>query len=170
MGYLHTFLPTEYIVKAVKRLSNHLKNSFYQRHSYIIFERNSFVSLEQFEKWLDTKVKEQFNTFANILSIDELYCPRDHITSNNINQDESKEIKCWFCPDDHKLGSCEQFLSRPLSGKKQVVEKEELYYLAKGHILKSCPSKVNCRIPNCNKRHHTFSTNRPKELRRQTKT
>ena len=27
--------------------------------------------------------------------------------------------------------------------------------LAKGHILKSCSSKVNCRIPNCNKRHHT---------------
>ena len=27
--------------------------------------------------------------------------------------------------------------------------------MAKGHILKSCPSKVNCRILNCNKRHHT---------------
>ena len=27
--------------------------------------------------------------------------------------------------------------------------------MAKGHILKSCPCKVNCRIPNCNKRHHT---------------
>ena len=27
--------------------------------------------------------------------------------------------------------------------------------MTKGHILKSCPFKVNCRIPNCNKRHHT---------------
>ena len=70
--------------------------------------------LEQFEKWLDTKVKEQFNPFANILSIDQPYRPRDHIRSNNINQDESQEIKCWFCSDDHKLVSCGQFLSKPL--------------------------------------------------------
>ena len=49
MEYLQLFLPTEYIVKAVKRLPNHLRNSFYKSHSNIILERNSFVSLEQFE-------------------------------------------------------------------------------------------------------------------------
>ena len=32
IGYLQTFPPTEYIVKNVKRLSNHLRNSFYQSH------------------------------------------------------------------------------------------------------------------------------------------
>ena len=53
MGYLQTFSPSEYTVKAVKRLPNHLRNSFYKSHSNIILERNSFVSLEQFEKWLD---------------------------------------------------------------------------------------------------------------------
>ena len=94
MGYLQLFLPTVYIVKAVKRLPNHLRNSFYKSHSNIILERNSFVSLEQFEKWLDTKVKQQVNPIANILSIDQPYRPRDHIRSNNINQDESQEIKC----------------------------------------------------------------------------
>ena len=47
----------EYIVKAVKCLPNHLRNSFYKSYSNIILERNSFASLEQFEKWLDTKVK-----------------------------------------------------------------------------------------------------------------
>ena len=60
------------------------------------------------------KVKEQFNFIANILSSDQPYRPRDHIRSNNINQDESQEIKCWFCSDDHKLVSCGQFLSKPL--------------------------------------------------------
>ena len=156
MGYLQTFSPTEYIVKAVKRLPNHLRNSFYKSHSNIILERNNFVSLEQFEKWLD-KVKEQFNPIANILSIDQSYRPRDHIRLNNNNQDESQEIKCWFCSDDHKLGSCDRFLSKPLYEKKQFVEKEKLCWncLAKGHILKSCPCKVSCRIPNYNKRHHT---------------
>ena len=39
MGYLQTFLPTEYIVKAVKRLPNHLRNSFYKGHSNIILEK-----------------------------------------------------------------------------------------------------------------------------------
>ena len=58
MEYLQTFLPTEYIVKAVKHLPNHLTNSFYKSHSNIILERNSFVLPEQFEKWLDTKVKD----------------------------------------------------------------------------------------------------------------
>ena len=57
-------------------------------------------------------VKEQFNPIASILSHDELYCLRDHIRSNNINQDESQEINCLVCSDDHKLGSCEQFLTK----------------------------------------------------------
>ena len=101
MGYIQTLLPTEYIVKAVKRLPNHLRNSLYQSHSNIILERNSFVSLEQFEKWFDTKVKN------NLTLLQTVHHPRDHIRSNNINQDESPEIKCWFCSDDHKTGSCE---------------------------------------------------------------
>ena len=73
MGYIQTLLPTEYIVKAVKRLPNHLRNSLYQSHSNIILERNSFVSLEQFEKWFDTKVKEQFNPIANRTSSQRSY-------------------------------------------------------------------------------------------------
>ena len=47
VGYLQTFSPAEYIEKAIKRLLNHLKNSFYQSHSNKILERNSFVSLER---------------------------------------------------------------------------------------------------------------------------
>ena len=138
-----------------------MSNLFYKSHSNIILERKSFVSLEQFEKWLDTKIKEQFNPIANILSIDQPYRPRDHIRSSNINQHESQEIRCWFCSDDHKLGSCDKFLSKPSYEKKQFVEKEKLCWncLAKGYILKSCPSKVNCRMPNCNKRHRLLSTN-----------
>ena len=103
-----------------------MSNLFYKSHSNIILERNSFVSLEQFEKRLDTKVKEQFNPIANILSIDQPYRPRDRIRSSNINQYESQEIRCWFCSDDHKLGSCDKFLSKPSYEKKQFAEKEKL--------------------------------------------
>ena len=85
MGYLQTFLPTEYIVETVKYLPNHFRNLFYQSHSNIILVRNNFVLLEQFEKWLDTKVKPQFKPIANILSIDQPYCPRDH--TRPINND-----------------------------------------------------------------------------------
>ena len=70
--------------ESCKTLPNHLRNSFYKSHLNIILERNSFVSLEQFEMWLDTKVKEQFNPIANILSIDQPYFPRDHIRSNKV--------------------------------------------------------------------------------------
>ena len=101
-----------------------MSNLFYKSHSNIILERNSFVSLEQFEKWLDTKVKQQVNPIANILSIDQPYRPRDHIRSNNINQDGSQEIKCWFCSDDHKLGSCEQFLSKPYMRKNSLLKRK----------------------------------------------
>ena len=48
MGYLQTFSPTEYIVKAVKRVPNHLRNSFYKSHSNIILERNSLVRMNGF--------------------------------------------------------------------------------------------------------------------------
>ena len=79
------------------------------------------------------------------------------IRSNNINHDQSQKIKYWFCSDNPKLGSCEQILSKPLFEIKRFVEKEKLSWncLDKGHILKSCSSKVNCRIPNCDKIHHT---------------
>ena len=43
MGYLQTFLPAEYKMKAVKLYSNYLRNSVYQSHSNIILEKNSFV-------------------------------------------------------------------------------------------------------------------------------
>ena len=52
MGYLQTFSPIEYNVKAVKLLPNHLINSLYKSRSNIILERNSFASLEQFENRL----------------------------------------------------------------------------------------------------------------------
>ena len=68
-------------------------------------------------------VEEKFNSITNILSVDQPYRPRNHIRANNINQDESQEIKCWFCSDDHNLGSCDQFLSKPLFGKRKFVEK-----------------------------------------------
>ena len=126
VGYLQTFSPTQYIVKTVKRLLNHLRESLYKSNSNITVDRNSFVSLEQFKKWLGTKVKEQFNHIANILSIDQWYRPRDPIGSNNINQDESQEIKCCLCSDDHKLSSCDQFLSQSLYEKKAVCWKGKI--------------------------------------------
>ena len=124
MGYSQTFSPTKYIVKAVKRLLNHFRNSLYKSHSNTTLERNSCVSLEQFEKWLDTTVKEQFNPIANILLIDQSYRPRDHIRSNNINQDECQELKCCLCSDNHKLGSCDQFLSKPLFEENSLLKKK----------------------------------------------
>ena len=66
-------------------------------------------------------VEEKFNSITNVLSVDQPYRPRNHIRANNINQDESQEIKCWFCSDDHNLGSCDQSL---YLGKENLLKKE----------------------------------------------
>ena len=69
MGFLQTFSPIECIVNAIKHLWKYLRNSFCQSYSNS-FREKFFFSFEQFEKWLYTTVKEQFNHIANILSND----------------------------------------------------------------------------------------------------
>lgn len=88
MGYLQTFLPAEYKVEAVKLYSNYLRNSFYQSHSNIILEKNSFVFA-----WIIWKMV-RYKSQRNILYNDEPYRSRYHVRSKNINQDESQEINC----------------------------------------------------------------------------
>ena len=43
-------------------------------------------------------------------------------------------MKCWYCSDDHKLGSWDQFLSKPSFERKKFFDKEKLCWnsLAKG--------------------------------------
>ena len=41
--------------------------------------REDFLSLEQFQIWLENRVKEQYNPMANILASDKPYKDRDKV-------------------------------------------------------------------------------------------
>ena len=161
MGYQSVLRSPEYLTKSVRRLLNSLRQRFH-KYTRNIVNCEDFLSLEQFQIWLENRVKEQYNVIANILASDEPYKNRDNpIRLNNFsnkNNNTDREIKCWLCENKHKITSCDKFKAKSLSEKKRFAEQEKLYWncLAKGHILKNCGSEVRCRVSNCSKRHHTL--------------
>ena len=161
MGSQSVLKSPEYLTKAVRRLPNSLRQRFYN-YTRNIVNREDFLSVEQFQIWLENRVKEQYNPTANILASDKPYKNRDNpIRSNNFsnkNNNTDREIKCWLCENKHKITSCDHFKAKSLSDKKRFAEQEKLCWncLATGHILKNCESEVRCRVSNCNKRHHTL--------------
>ena len=161
MGYQSVLRSPEYITKSVRRLLNSLRQRFH-KYTRNIVNCEDFLSLEQFQIWLENRVKEQYNVIANILASGEPYKNRDNpIRLNNFsnkNNNTDREIKCWLCENKHKITSCDKFKAKSLSEKKRFAEQEKLYWncLAKGHILKNCGSEVRCRVSNCSKRHHTL--------------
>ena len=169
MGYHHALKSTEAISKAVQRLPDHLRHSFY-KYTQIHIEPSKSLSLLQFEKWLETTVHQYFTPIANIHYIQQVAgqesCKfkqgfsQEFTRNNHLQSDSSSNstIKCWLCSVAHKLPSCSKFWSKSLADKKKVVETYKLCWncLAKGHRIKQCPSKVTSRVDSCRKRHHTL--------------
>ena len=161
MGYQSVLKSPEYLTNAVRRLLNSLRKRFY-KYTRNIVNCEDFLSLKQFQIWLENRVKEQCNPIANILASDEAYKNRDNpIRSNNFsnkNISTDREIKCWLSENKHKITSCDQFKVKSYSEKKRFVEQEKLCCncLAKGHILKNCESKIRYRVSNCHKRYLTL--------------
>ena len=95
MGSQSVLKSPEYLTKAVRRLPNSLRQRFYN-YTRNIVNREDFLSVEQFQIWLENRVKEQYNPTANILAIDKPYKNRDNpIRSNNFsnkNNNTDREI------------------------------------------------------------------------------
>jgi len=66
IGYDSCLYSTEYLTKAVQRLPQSLRQTFY-RHSKELMERDS-ISLIQFEQWLAQRLKQFFNPIANVIA------------------------------------------------------------------------------------------------------
>ena len=160
MGFYDAISSTENLAKAVKRLPNYLRQTFYE--STRDYDSENVVTLIEFEKWLQIRISHLFNPIANIIASQETKSKDvpPHARSNHgkIMQSEDNKLTCWLCNDKHKLHQCEMFKSKSLPEKKVIVEKERLCWncLAKGHQIKECKSTVKCRITNCGKRHHTL--------------
>ena len=117
----------EYLTKAVRRLPNYLRQRFYN-HSKDVVSDDSFITLEQFENWLEKRIKEQYNPIANILAKDEQHIKnKDSRFPINLNHSSvfEKDIKCWLCSEKHKITICEQFKSKNLLLKRNSLQKRK---------------------------------------------
>ena len=66
MDYQSAICSTENLTKTVKRLPEILRKSFYNATKDASFVSGD-VTLIEFERWLDNRLKEYFNPIANIL-------------------------------------------------------------------------------------------------------
>ena len=160
MGYTSTLTSIENITKAVQRLPNYLRQTFY-RHTREIIE-TEVISLLEFELWLGNRMKELFNPIADIIASQESNRKKDPLKTINAGHiSEREEVKCWFCSKKHKVTTCEDFISSSINVKNEFVKANKLCWncLGKGHNIKNCQSKHRCKVANCNKRHHTLLHN-----------
>ena len=109
MGYSFSLNSAEHFTKAVKRLPNFLRHSFYKYCNPIKHSNKNIYTLKELEKWLENKMQQFFNPIANILATSDenkrgdkpLFARNNHSSTSNI----SKMI-CWYCLKDHKLTVC----------------------------------------------------------------
>ena len=67
MGYITALKSIDNVIKAVKHLPNHLRNSFYKDFR-TLSSGPTKINLETFMQWLDEKPTEYFNPIATIIN------------------------------------------------------------------------------------------------------
>ena len=122
MGYQSSVSSIENLTKAVTRLPNKLRYSFY-KYSKDSLSCEGSMSLKDFEMWLDSILRQYFNPLADIIA------SKDNNKNNKDRKERertekittlngtSKEIKCWLCQKNHKKWNCEEFKSKPVEEK-----------------------------------------------------
>ena len=107
MGYSSAIESAENLTKAVMRLPNQLRTSFYKSTKNYNF-LNGDVTLIEFEHWLENRVKEYFNPIANIIADNELR-KREKPFKSTVNgtyspfTNEHNDPCCWLCKQKHRL-------------------------------------------------------------------
>ena len=127
--YHSTLSSIENVTKAVQRLPNYLRQTFY-RHTREIIETDT-ISLIEFEKWFENRIKELFNPIADIVASQEIHHKKDPLTRrvNNGNVGEKEEVKCWFCSQKHKVTTCQDFINTSLKDINEFVKTNKLCLL-----------------------------------------
>ena len=151
-----TLTSIENITKAVQRLPNYLRQTFY-KHTGEIME-TGVISLLELDLWLGIRMKELFNPIVDIIVSQGPNRKKDPLKVINAGHiSEREEVKCWFCFKKHKVTPCEDFISSSINVKNEFVKANKLCWncLGKDNNKKHCQSKHRCKVANCNKRHHT---------------
>ena len=152
MDYQSAICSTENLTKAVKRLPEILRKSFYKATKDASFVSGD-VTLIGFERWLDNRLTEYFNPIANIIA---------------------KQEVCWLCNQPHRLMECEKFIKKNLQDRKEFVSTNKLCWncLSKAHFVRQCKSKYRCKIDKCGKRYHSlphYPNHQTKNIHKKTK-
>ena len=160
LGYTSTLTFIEKITKAVQRPPDYLHQTFY-RHSREIIE-TEIISRLEFELWLGNRMQEWFNPTADIIASQDSNRKKDPLKTISAGHiSEKEEVKCWFCSKEHKVATCEEFISSSIYAKNEFVKATQLCWncLGTGHNMKECRSKHRCKVAKRNKRHHTLLNN-----------
>ena len=130
MGYSAAIEPTENLTKAVMRLPNQLRTSFYKSTKNYSF-LNGGVTLIEFEHWLGNRVKEYFNPIANIIADNELRKQEKAFKSTVYGTylpatNEDNDPCCWLCKQKHRLMNIPEFINKSLDEKKNFIVQNRL--------------------------------------------
>ena len=71
MGYSFSLHSTGCLIKAVEKLPNFLRYSFYKYCNPIKHSNKNIYTLKEFDKLLENEMQQFFNPIANILVINE---------------------------------------------------------------------------------------------------
>ena len=125
MDYQSAICSTE---KVVKQLPEILRKSFYKATKDVSFVSGD-VTLIKFERWLENRLKEYFNSITNIIAKEEekpKVPPYKVNTGTIYRKFTDKQIVCWSCNQPYILMECEKFIKKKLQERKEFVSNNKL--------------------------------------------
>ena len=130
MVYQSAICSTENLTKAVKRLPEILRKSFYKATKDVSFGSGDVTLVKV----------PPYNVNTNAGAIDGKFT--------------DKHIVFWLCNQPHRLMECEKFIKNNLQERKEFVSTNKLCWncLSKAHFK----SKYRCKIDKCGKHHHSL--------------
>ena len=91
-------------------------------------------------------------------SITKHQLPPKESSANESQRKIQSKIKWWLCSDEHCLMDYNEFRSKSVDERKNLLKKESLCWnwMSKSHAAKNSISKYSCQKKDCGKRHHNL--------------
>lgn len=155
-GYAARLDTDDFIKLMMKKLpTEDLRRGWCKRAGSLIAE-NEQVCLMHFIDFISRIGNQLNNTFA-----EELDTPKRvvaTVTSDRSNRAERRNKTCAACDQAHWVWECSEFRGMPVQSRWDLVKRDKLCIscLAPGHLASKCRRKFKCRVPHCERSHHTL--------------
>ena len=157
IGNISAIHSTENLSRAVMRLPDNLRKSFYKKSKDFDDANLSLLKLETF---LDVILKEFYNPIADIIASQEGKLKREKVKGSkegqsNLVKSEGKKFSCWLCQRPHKIWACDEFKKMTIPERRKLIKEKKCCFncLSNKHMVREFQSKWSCK--ECNKRHHS---------------